>query len=67
MIDWQRKTKVPAPNNDTLVLVFSPEYKETHNMRYRVIAGCYVKLHTEITHWAYLRGPLGHENENSIH
>lgn len=60
MIDWIRKEEASAPpNDDTLVLVFSPEYKETHDMRYRVMAGYYVKLHSDITHWARLGGPKG--------
>lgn len=50
MIDWIRKEEVPAPNDDTLVLVFSPSWRK----QYRTIPGCYVKLHSDITHWARL-------------
>lgn len=52
MIDWIRKEEVPAPNDDTLVFVFSPSWRKQH----RTILGCYVKLHSDITHWARLGG-----------
>lgn len=67
MIDWQQTTEVPAPNDDTFVLTFSPGYaltisfapghKETHDMHYRIMRGLYIELHPEIAYWVYLEEP----------
>lgn len=44
------------------VLVFSPEYAEGHEMRYRVMDGRFVRISTGATHYAFLNAPEGAEN-----
>jgi hypothetical protein len=58
-IDWIRKTD-ELPIGDERVLVYSPCYESQyvgHEMTYRVISGQFVRICTDVSHWARLHSP----------
>lgn len=59
MIDWiDRRDALPDP--DERVLVYSPDYDDNDHdasMRYRVLTGQFIRIATDVTHWARLTHP----------
>jgi len=56
MNEWT-ETRVKLPDPDERVLTYSPEYKETDAMRYRIMDGQFVRICTDVTHWKRLESP----------
>ena len=50
-----REIEMPPP--DTRILVFSPEYSEDNQMRFRICDSQFFRISSDATHWALLEGP----------
>lgn len=58
-MNWKR-ADIELPDKDKRVICYSPVYEsETNNqeMLFRIMAGNFVKICTEVTHWSYLEPP----------
>jgi len=57
VLKWEKKSDY-LPTPDKRVLIFSHCYSKENPMRMRIVDADFVKICTDVTHWAYIPEPL---------